>query len=120
MPVETDVRLLKYQCLGNGVVIGSQYSGLTGDLLARTVGMTATPTSISNLAYQWAADGNLTQRQDLRQSLLEGFTYDALNRLTQVTLNGTLTQSVSYAPLAISRAAATWAATPTTRPESTR
>ncbi len=43
MPVETDVRLLKYQSLGNGVVIGSQYSGLTGDLLARTVGMTATP-----------------------------------------------------------------------------
>ena len=43
MPDETDRRLLKYLRLGNGVVVGSQYSGLTGDLLGRTVGLTATP-----------------------------------------------------------------------------
>ncbi len=43
MPVEIDMQLLKFLCVGNGVVVGNQYSGVTGDLLARMVGSTATP-----------------------------------------------------------------------------
>ena len=54
-------------------------------------------TSIQNLEYEWDLNGNLTQRKDLRQSsLTEAFTYDALNRVDIVTLNGVQTLDVDY------------------------
>ena len=41
--------------------------------------------SIQNLSYAWDKVGNLTQRQDVRQSLTESFYYDNLHRLTSST-----------------------------------
>ncbi len=55
---------------------------LTGQLLTRQSGTGGSATNIQNLAYTWDSANNLTQRQDLRQSLTETFGYDGLDRLT--------------------------------------
>ena len=49
-----------------------------------------------NLAYQWDAAGNLTQRRDLNQNRTEGFTLDGLDRVSSSTLNGTTNLSMTY------------------------
>lgn len=52
--------------------------------------------SVQDLTYGWDLAGNLTSRQDSRQGLAEAFTYDDLNRLDQVRLNGSLTLDMGY------------------------
>jgi RHS repeat-associated protein len=52
--------------------------------------------SIQNLSYSWDKAGNLSQRQDLRQSLTEVFYYDNLHRLDYSTLNGGTNLDLSY------------------------
>lgn len=47
-------------------------------------------------AYEWDKVGNLLQRQDLSQGLVEAFSYDDQNRLTTTRLNNTLTLALSY------------------------
>ncbi len=37
---------------------------------------------MQNLSYVWDTAGNLSNRQDLLQSITETFSYDALDRLT--------------------------------------
>ncbi|MGH8238991.1 MAG: hypothetical protein ACREXP_18495, partial [Steroidobacteraceae bacterium] len=66
--------------LGNGLKITSGFNSLTGLLESRQSGVGG-GTGIQNLSYQWSNNGNLTRRQDLRQSLTEVFTYDPLERL---------------------------------------
>lgn len=82
--------------LGNGAVITSSYQPWTNDIQTRQVGTGASTTNLQNLSYSWTPNSNLQQRQDLRQSLTEVFTYDALNRLDVSTLNGTQNLDVNY------------------------
>jgi RHS repeat-associated protein len=81
--------------LGNGVRTLSNYDRITGLLNARSAGVGG-GTGIQHLAYQFDKLGNLAQRQDLRQSLTETFTYDALDRLDFSKLNGTVNLDLAY------------------------
>ena len=82
--------------LGNGLKVVSGFDPLTGLMDYRQTGPGG-GTSIQNLEYEWDLNGNLSQRKDKRQSdLTEAFTYDALNRLATVTLNGAPTLTVDY------------------------
>lgn len=68
--------------LGNGVESTRVYDTLTGhlDTIYSTKGLTV----LQDLDYTFDALGNLTQREDQAQSLVEDFTYDTLNRVIQV------------------------------------
>lgn len=84
------------EILGNGIQVVSGYDALTGFLDYRSAGPSA-GTTIQNLDYDWDLNGNLSKRKDVRQGNLEEvFTYDALNRVTASTLNGTPNLSVAY------------------------
>jgi RHS repeat-associated protein len=85
------------EVLGNAATITSSYRPWTNDVLTRQVGTGGSTTNLQNLSYQWDSNGNLTQRQDLRQSLTEAFSYDTLNRLTGGTLNSVANLTVGYA-----------------------
>ena len=64
--------------------------------MTRQAGTGGQTSNIQNLAYQWDDAGNLSSRQDLRQSLTESFTYDALDRLTNASGPGAQSLSVGY------------------------
>ena len=87
--------------LGNGAVEQREiYDGATARLAAIRSGPPASPAALQNYAYEWDRVGNLLARQDLLPTpqLQERFTYDSVNRLTQATLNGTPTLTMSYSP----------------------
>jgi RHS repeat-associated protein len=81
------------EVLGNTATIATGYTPWTNDLTSRQI---VKGTTLQNLAYQWDLGGNLTQRQDIVQSLSEVFTYDNLNRLDIGTLNGSQNLNVDY------------------------
>ena len=91
-----DSSLPTAEVLGNGVQVSTSYTPWTNEMTARAEGSGSAPGSLQNLAYSWDVNGNLKQRQDMRQNLTEVFTPDALNRLTTTTLNGVQTLAVSY------------------------
>ena len=68
----------------NGLQSISGYDLVTGLIDSVTTGPGGSAT-IQNLAYTWNDVGNLSSRQDLRQSLTESFGYDNLHRVTSVT-----------------------------------
>ena len=70
------------------VRIQSAFDAVTSWIGARQVGTGGSSNNLQNLAYQWDVNGNLAQRQDVKQGLTEGFTNDNLNRLQSSTLNG--------------------------------
>lgn len=76
--------------LGNGLKVLSGFDPLTGLIEYRQSGPGGSG-SIQNLSYGWDLNGNLDERQDLRQGLTESFTYDGLNRLRTVTLGANVT-----------------------------
>jgi RHS repeat-associated protein len=85
------------EALGANVVgVASGYKAWSNELTSRQSGAIPTTSNRQNLVYQWDAAGNLAQRQDLNQSLLETFSYDALNRLQSSTLNGVGNLAVAY------------------------
>ncbi|MGH8525677.1 MAG: RHS repeat-associated core domain-containing protein, partial [Gammaproteobacteria bacterium] len=53
-------------------------------------------TGLQHLAYAWDKVGNLTQRQDSRQSLTETFQYDPLDRLDSSKLNSVVNLDLAY------------------------
>ena len=81
---------------GSAIARASSYDAATQRLTGQQAGTAGAATARQNLAYQWDAVGNLLQRRDLNQNLTENFTYDALDRVTNSTLNGTANLSVSY------------------------
>jgi RHS repeat-associated protein len=81
------------ETLGNGVQTLRGFDLVTGRIDFIQSGASG---SIQNLNYTWDAVGNLTQRQDVRQSLTENFTYDNLHRLTGATGPDPLT--IGYDP----------------------
>ena len=80
----------------NVVAVASARRPWSNELTGRQSGVVPATSNRQNLAYQWDAAGNLAQRQDLNQSLLEKFSHDALNRLQSSTLNGVSNLSVAY------------------------
>jgi RHS repeat-associated protein len=87
------------ESIGSGTYITSvisQYKPWTNELISVSAGLGGATANIQSLAYQWDADGNLTQRQDNLQSLTEVFTPDPLDRLASSTLNGQPNFSISY------------------------
>ena len=74
------------------------YDNASARLSAIRSGMPFNPTGLQNYTYDWDRVGNLLARQDLVPSpqLHERFTYDSLDRLTQATLNGTPTLTLTY------------------------
>ncbi|MBM4197504.1 MAG: hypothetical protein FJ197_10505 [Gammaproteobacteria bacterium] len=84
---------------GSGVVEErTTHDPASGLLTAISSGLGSGRSDIQDLRYQWDKAGNLTLREDLRSTpqLQERFAYDAVNRLSQVTLNGAITLSMSY------------------------
>jgi RHS repeat-associated protein len=71
------------------VRIQSAYDAVTSWIGTRQVGSGGSSSNKQNLAYTWDENGNLSQREDLKQSLTEVFNYDNLNRIQNSTLNGT-------------------------------
>lgn len=63
----------------------NEFDPLTGLAVTRKAGTGGQETNIQHRNHQWDAAGNLTSREDLRQSLTESFGYDALYRLTTRT-----------------------------------
>jgi RHS repeat-associated protein len=80
----------------NLLSVASGYKAWTNELTSRQSGLLPATSNRQNLAYQWDAAGNLTQRQDLNQSLTESFTVDALDRVQSSALNGVGNLAVAY------------------------
>ena len=85
------------ETFGAGVVSRSTgYTPWTNEVNALQAGTGGSGTNQQYLAYQWDTAGNLTQRQDLRQGRSEGFTYDALDRLTATSGNAVPNLTLAY------------------------
>jgi len=88
-------RLTKHQ-YGNGLINTNTYDPHTGRVLG--MGIASNQTPISNYQFQYDRIGNLTQRSQSRllmTTLAETSTYDSLNRLVQVSGDGSQ-ESSSY------------------------
>lgn len=84
------------EAFGNGLWIQNTFDPLTGLPTTRQAGTGGQATNIQQLSYAWDPAGNLTSRQDLRQGLLESFTYDALDRLTLAAGPGAQSTALAY------------------------
>ena len=80
----------------NVLAVASAHLPWTNELTSRQAGAIPAASDRQHLGYQWDAAGNLVQRRDLNQSLVEAFSYDALNRLQSSTLNGAGNLAVAY------------------------
>lgn len=76
------------------------YDRASGRLTAIRSGPGSNSATLQNYVYEWDTVGNLAMRRDLAQSpqVEERFSYDSLDRLTQATLNGSPSLSVTYGP----------------------
>lgn len=81
-----------------GIVEEARYDAASGRLRSIRSGVPDAPGSLQDYTYTWDRVGNLLSREDLGASphRRETFTYDADNRLTQVTLDGTTTVTARY------------------------
>ena len=81
---------------GGVIARSSHYDTATQRLMTQQTGTVDAGSARQNLAYEWDAAGNLLQRRDLNQGLVEDFNYDGLDRVTSSTLDGLVNLSVSY------------------------
>jgi RHS repeat-associated protein len=81
---------------GNGLWLQNGFDVLTGVPLTRQSGTGGQSSNVQNLSYVWDTAGNLSNRQDLRQSLTETFSYDALDRLTLASGPAAQSTSIGY------------------------
>ena len=84
------------EAFGNGLWVQNAYDPLTGEPTTRQSGTGGQSSNVQNLSYAWDTAGNLSSRQDLRQGLLESFSYDALNRLQATTGPGGQNTAIGY------------------------
>ncbi len=85
------------EVLGSNVVaVASGYKPWTNELTSRQSGAVPATSDRQNLGYLWDDAGNLSRRADLNRSLVEAFSYDALNRFQSSTLNGTKNLAATY------------------------
>ncbi|MGV3661042.1 MAG: FG-GAP-like repeat-containing protein [Prosthecobacter sp.] len=85
------------EALGNGIVTDRSFvpeTGLVQDITS-TFGSTG---DVQKLSFGFDVIGNLTERKDMRYStpFVEGFGYDALNRLQNVTTTGAGSVTTAY------------------------
>ncbi|VVH60096.1 hypothetical protein BAZOLSSOX_691, partial [uncultured Gammaproteobacteria bacterium] len=73
--------------VGNGLSTEQEYSPASGHLYTIKSNFNST-NQIRNLEYEYDLMDNVTQRQNHISGLSEGFTYDALDRLTQSSTTG--------------------------------
>ena len=81
---------------GNGLWLQNGYDALTGVPTTRKSGTGGQSSNVQNLSYGWDTAGNLSNRQDLRQSISETFTYDALDRLTLASGPASQSTAIGY------------------------
>ncbi|MBR0538841.1 MAG: VCBS repeat-containing protein [Bacteroidales bacterium] len=79
---------------GNGVQSRRYHYAATGRL--QGISSWTSQNSVQNLGYMYDDFGNLAVRYDKKKDLREDFTYDELDRLTDVWLNETLTGVMAY------------------------
>lgn len=83
--------------LPTGTSVTNGYKAWTNELTSIQSGVgLGLQTNRQNLVYQWDTAGNLQQRQDIGQGLIETITPDVLNRMLSSTLNGTPNLTMSY------------------------
>lgn len=70
------------------------YDAQTG--LLKTIRADVKSATIQSLVFDFDPLGNLESRNDAGLGLTENFTYDALNRVTQVQLNGATNLTITY------------------------
>lgn len=81
----TEKGLIKRFTLGNGLITEYDYYPETN--LLKSIQTKRDDSFIQNLFYEYDDFHNLAARTDNKRNLTEGFTYDAMNRLTGITLN---------------------------------
>jgi RHS repeat-associated protein len=85
------------QTFGNSVSVTQTFDVRNGRVTAQTAGA---GNAVQNVTYAYDTLGNVTNRNDSTQSLVETFAYDTLNRVTTATVNssgaGIVTQNFSY------------------------
>ena len=87
----TDARMQPVEeMLGNGLTVNTAYDDASG-----RVESIVTP-GISNMQYGWDCVGNLISRTDVGKGLSEDFSYDRVNRLSEVRRNGETVQTMTY------------------------
>ena len=84
---------------GNGLWLQNGYDALTGVPTTRKSGTGGQSSNVQNLSYGWDTSGNLSNRQDLRQSISETFTYDALDRLTLASGPASQSTAIGYSAI---------------------
>jgi len=78
---------------GNGVVTTRTFDANRGFV----TGVAAGPSNaVADFSYTFDTIGNLTQRVDSTQTLMEDFTYDVLNRLTSYAIVGGAAKTMTY------------------------
>lgn len=82
------------ETFANGLSTTTQYNSITGRI--HTIKTGVNNSTVQNLSFDFDSIGNLEQRSDLNRSLVESFSYDNINRLTDVRLNNSLTRQHSY------------------------
>ena len=78
---------LQNEAFGNGILSYTEYDAANGWLFKRQAGVGG-GTGRIDAQVSWDYNGNLSSRQDLKQSVTETFVYDALNRLDYSQRNG--------------------------------
>ncbi|KQW42934.1 hypothetical protein ASD88_20640 [Pelomonas sp. Root662] len=86
------------QTLGNGVNSRASFDGPTGRLKDLNAGLGSTNTAVA-YTYTWDSIGNLKGRADLNGdgstgNITDSYVYDALNRLTQYTVEASASASL--------------------------
>lgn len=85
------------QTFGNSVSVTQSFDVRNGRVTAQTAGA---GNAVQNVTYAYDTLGNVTNRNDSTQSLVETFAYDTLNRVTTATVNssgaGIVTQNYGY------------------------
>ncbi|MEZ5892445.1 MAG: RHS repeat-associated core domain-containing protein [Parvularculaceae bacterium] len=90
--MDQELRLLQ-STAGNGVVTTRTFDQNRGYVTAIEAG---TSNAVAAFMYAFDTIGNLTQRSDSNQSLVENFTYDVLNRLATYQIVGETAKTMTY------------------------
>lgn len=80
--------------LGNGVVTDQQFNPDTGRI--QRIRAAKNSLVIEDQVYAFDTLGNLTQRQDVKNSVTQYFCYDGLNRLKAARFDGCSSASTDY------------------------
>jgi len=87
--MDAEGRLTQFQ-YGNGVNSYQTYQATTGRLMLQEAGVgQGVGANVVNMAYTYDTVGNVLSRNDSARSVNETYTYDGLNRMSTVQIQGT-------------------------------